>query len=169
MAISNKMLFHSLRLNCHIRAVPSRLPLTNLTKGGKSYSEIKGRSVQKRHLKIKIPEFRSQKQKVWVRSPNNVRMLYKWFEVKHTSHSSKKIEGLQKVKPASLSWALSKVTIPWPLGHFAELWHCTGTGTPQPNEHYKGLTLSHQVKRRALPAEAQTWFKTKPIPNRLAL
>lgn len=29
-AISSKILFHSLRLNCQIRAVPSRLPLTNL-------------------------------------------------------------------------------------------------------------------------------------------
>lgn len=63
-AISNKMLFHSLRLNCQIRAVPSRLPLTNLTKEEKSYSEIKGRSVQKRHLKIEVPEFRIQKRKL---------------------------------------------------------------------------------------------------------
>lgn len=60
-AISNKMLFHSLRLNCQIRAVPSRLPLTNLTKGEKSYLEIKGRSVQKRHLNTEIPELRTQK------------------------------------------------------------------------------------------------------------
>lgn len=46
-AISNKMLFHSLRLNCQIRAVPSRLPLTNLTKGKKSYAEINSRSYRK--------------------------------------------------------------------------------------------------------------------------
>lgn len=87
-AISNKILFHSLRLNCQIRAVPSRLPLTNLTKGEKGYLEIKSRSVQKRHLKITVPEFRIQKQKIRARSPN--RMLYKWFEVKkHFQHQQK--------------------------------------------------------------------------------
>lgn len=32
-AISNKILFHSLLLNIQMRAVPSRLPLTNLTNG----------------------------------------------------------------------------------------------------------------------------------------
>lgn len=55
------------------------------------------------------------------------------------------------------------------LMHPAELWHCSGRGTPQPKEHSKGLTLPHQVKRRALPVEVQTWLKTKPFANKLAL
>lgn len=95
-AISNKMLFHSLRLNCQIRAVPSRLPLTNLTKGEKSYSEIKGRSVQKGHLKNDAPELRTQKRKLQVRSSNSVRMQYNRFEVKNTSRTSKKLKSWKK-------------------------------------------------------------------------
>lgn len=80
-AISSKILFHSLRLNCQIRAVPSRLPLTNLQRSPPAKEKKKSHVLHQNALSNRVMFLKTLKKNLslFLTQSSNITDYSNWY------------------------------------------------------------------------------------------